>query len=48
MSMVIDESFAEVWERTIQRGQSDLPPDAAKYFLKLQFSDADRASMNEL
>jgi hypothetical protein len=46
--MVTDESFAEVWERTIQPGQGDLPPDAARYFLKLQFSDADRARMNEL
>jgi len=48
MSMAIDESFAEVWERTIQPGQGDLPPDAARYFLKLRFADADRARMNEL
>ena len=48
MSMVIDESFAQVWERTIQPGQADLPPDAARYFLKLRFADADRARMNEL
>ena len=48
MSMAIDESFAEVWERTIQPGQGDLPPDAAWYFLKLQFADADRARMDEL
>ena len=48
MSMVIDESFAEVWERTIQSGQADLPPDAARYFLTLQFADADRTRMNEL
>jgi len=25
MSLVIDESFAEVWERTIQPCQADLP-----------------------
>jgi hypothetical protein len=48
MSKGIDESFAEVWERTIQPGQADLPPDAARYFLKLQFADADRARMSEL
>ena len=48
MSMVTDESFAEVWERTIRPDQADLPPDAARYFLKLQFADADRARMNEL
>jgi hypothetical protein len=44
----IDETFAEVWECTIQPSQGDLPPDAARYFLKLQFADADRARMDEL
>ena len=48
MSTVIGESFAEVWERTIQPAQTDLPPDAARYFLKLQFVEADRARMNLL
>jgi hypothetical protein len=48
MSMVVDESFAQVWERTVQPGQADLPPDAARYFLKLQFADTDRARMNAL
>ena len=48
MSTVIDESFAGVWERIIQPGRTDLPPDAARYFLNLQFADADRARMNEL
>jgi hypothetical protein len=48
MSKVIDEGFAEVWERTLQTGEVDLPPEAARYFLKLQFADADRARMNEL
>ena len=48
MSMVTDESFAEVWERTIRPDQADLSADAARYFLKLQFADADRARMNEL
>jgi hypothetical protein len=48
MSTVIVESFAEVWERTIQPGQTDLPPAAARYFLKLQFADEDRGRMNFL
>ena len=48
MSMAIDETFGEVWERVIQPGQADLPPDAARYFLTLQFAEADRARMNEL
>ena len=34
--------------RTLERLETDLPPDAARYFLKLQFADADRARMNEL
>ena len=46
--MVIAESFAEVWERTLQPGHADLPPDAAKYFLKLQFVEADHKRMNAL
>jgi len=48
MSISTGESFAGVLERTIQPGQADLPPDAARYFLKLQFADADRARMNDL
>lgn len=48
MSMVIAEGFAEVWERMIQSGHADLPPEAARYFLKLDFAEADRARMNEL
>ena len=48
MSMVVDENFAEVWERTVQPSLADLPPDAARYFLKLQFAPADQARMNEL
>jgi hypothetical protein len=48
MSLVLEESFAGVWERTIQANQRDLAPDAARYFLELQFTEADRARMNEL
>ena len=48
MSMVADGSFAEVWERTIRPGEADLTRDVAEYFLKLQFTDADKARMNEL
>jgi hypothetical protein len=48
MSMLIGESFAEVWERTVQPGKADLPRDAARYFLELEFAKADRARMNAL
>lgn len=48
MSIVIGDAFAEVWERTIKPGQAGLPPDAAKYFLDLEFAENDRARMNEL
>jgi hypothetical protein len=46
--MVISEEFAEVWERTLQSGQADLPPEAARYFLKMRFADADQQRMNAL
>jgi hypothetical protein len=46
--MVIGEEFAEVWERTLQSGQADLPPEAARYFLKMHFADADYKRMNAL
>jgi hypothetical protein len=46
--MVISEEFAEVWERTLQSGQADLPPEAARYFLKIRFADADHQRMNAL
>src|SRR2546430_11186422 len=48
MSTAAAESFAEVWERTIQSGKADLPPDAARYFLKLRFAEADLDRMNSL
>jgi hypothetical protein len=48
MSTSTGESFAGVLERTIQPDEADLPPEAAKYFLKLQFADSDRARMNAL
>ena len=48
MSSMVDEGFAEVWEWTIKPDQADLTPEAARYFLKLKFAEADRARMNEL
>jgi len=48
MSMVVENSFAEVWERIIQPNEADLSPEAARYLLSLKFADADRARMNEL
>ena len=46
--MVIGEEFAEVWERTLQVGQTDIPPEAARYFLKMHFAEADHQRMNVL
>ncbi len=46
--MVADTSFAEVWERTIRPQEGGLTRDTAQYFLTLQFTDADKARMNEL
>jgi hypothetical protein len=48
MNLVLEESFAGVWERTIQPGERSLTPDAARYFLTLEFTGADRARMNDL
>lgn len=48
MSLVVEEDFSSVWERTIQPTERGLTPDAARYFLKLEFADADRTRMNEL
>src|SRR5262245_1709905 len=47
-TMVISEEFAEVWERTLQSGQADLPPEAARYFLKMHFAEVDHQRMNAL
>ena len=48
MSTVVENNFAEVWERTIQPSHADLTPDAARYFLQLHFDATDLARMNEL
>lgn len=48
MHLVLEENFAGVWERTIQPGERSLTPDAARYFLTLEFTGADRARMNDL
>jgi hypothetical protein len=45
--MVLGEGVAEVLERTIQPKQADLPPEAARYFLRLESADADRERMNQ-
>jgi hypothetical protein len=46
--MVIDEEFSEVWERTLQAGKADLPPEAVRYFLKMHFAETDCQRMNAL
>lgn len=48
MSLVLEENFAGVWQRTIQPEQRDLTADVARYFLTLKFTDADRTRMDEL
>ena len=48
MSIVAEGNFAEVWERTIRPGEPDLSPDAARYFLKLQFTGVDKSRMDQL
>lgn len=48
MTMVLESNFAGVWERTIKGARSDLAPEAARYFLALEFADTDRARMDDL
>ena len=48
MSLVLEENFAGVWERTIQAGNRELTSYAARYFLTLAFTSGDRARMNDL
>lgn len=48
MSVVLERSFADVWERAVQPGNADLPRDAADFFLKVSFAAQDRERMNEL
>ena len=37
-----------VWDRLIEPTRAELPPEAARYFLSLQFNPADRQQMHEL
>jgi len=48
MSKAMESNFAHVWERTLSPDQGDLAPEAARYFLNLEFAEADRARMNHL
>jgi hypothetical protein len=48
MSMVLESDFAGVWERTVQTAKSDLTPEAARFFLGLEFAETDRDRMNHL
>jgi hypothetical protein len=40
--------MADILERTIHPELADLPADAARYFLHLEFAAIDRERMNEL
>jgi hypothetical protein len=48
MSIIADQDFSLVWERTVRSKQADLPPGAAEYFLGLRFEEADRTRMDIL
>lgn len=48
MSTIVDQDFSTVWERTVQPDETDLPPEAAEYFLDLRFDEADRIRMDFL
>ncbi len=48
MSTIVEQDFSTVWERIVQPDESDLPPQAAEYFLRLGFNKADRIRMDLL
>jgi hypothetical protein len=50
MSTVLEaeRGFAQVWERTMLPDRGDLEPEAARFFLKAQFTEEDRERMNQL
>jgi hypothetical protein len=48
MSTVTENSHAAIFGRLIESDQEDLPPDLARYLLRLAFPTQDRARVNEL
>ena len=38
----------QIWDRIIAPQEADLPPDVARYFLSLSFTEADRKRYAEL
>jgi hypothetical protein len=41
-------SPAAIWNRLIRPDQNDMPPEAARFFLKLEFDQKDLRRMHEL
>jgi hypothetical protein len=48
MSIAAPGTEAEIWDRTIEPQNGDLPPEAARAWLRLQLSPADCQRVNEL
>ncbi len=48
MSTVTENSHAAIFGRLIESDQEDLPPDLARYLLRLAFPTQDRGRVNEL
>ena len=48
MSTVTGNSHAAIFGRLIESDQEDLPPDLARYLLRLAFPTQDRERVNEL
>jgi hypothetical protein len=48
MNMAASGTEAEIWDRTVEPQNGDLPPEAARAWLKLQLSPGDRERVNEL
>jgi hypothetical protein len=48
MSTLVTETEAEIWSRTIQPHDGNLPPEAARAWLALKLSPGDRERVNEL
>jgi hypothetical protein len=48
MSTVTENSHAAIFGRLIESDQEDLPPDLARYLLRLAFPTQNRARVNEL
>lgn len=48
MTLTAPTSDTQLWNRLIDPDRADLTPEAARYFLTLEYSDADRQRMHDL